>query len=275
MHSYCTYNILSTSKTLGDIANIASMHHARYFIPPEAYETHLIGYPFDRVGQTQFSPESQIIALADTFNSIIRSRPDRKGLTLNEALTILEKEEYKFHQGLKDIFLTIVRRVEHNLTQGTYPPLKAEEYRKCLWIEDPDTERKKEEGHWTQLQKFLDKIPYNHLGIIALLDVKDAAFLLKKDLQLHDKPFHLMTVHDTHILLSIGDIPKEEGFVWVDTLFTYLKSLSFKGKASFAFVGKRGHTADIQKIYKSLQDGMEAIKNEPVHYYLHPEMYKS
>ena len=136
MHSYCTYNTLSRSKTLGDIADIASMHHARYFIPMERFEKSLVGYPFDLVGNNRFSPESQIIALADTVNSIIRARPGRKGLSLTEALNIIEREDHKFHSGLKDVFLIIFRQVQENLRKGAYPHKQAEEYRQCLWLQN-------------------------------------------------------------------------------------------------------------------------------------------
>lgn len=274
MHSYCTYNTLIRSKTLRDIADIASMHHARYFIPVEKFESNLIGYPFDRLGQNKFAPESQIIALADTFNSIVRSRPDRKGLSVSEALEILEKDDHKFHGGLKDIFLTIVRRVEQNLAKGKYLPQLAEEYRSCLWLGKSDKERKKENNRWTELHKFLDKIKFNNLGIISVMDWKDALFLLDEDIKISNKPIQLTKVQDKHILLSIRNIPKEDGFMWINDILNYLKSLSFKGKVAFAFIGKRGHIADIQKIYESLQKGLKNIKNEPVHYYLNPEMYK-
>ena len=169
MHSYCTYNMLSQSRTLGDIAHIASMHHARYFIPPERFAKGLVGYPFDRVGEKCFRPESQIISLADTVNSIVRARPGRKGLPLIEALNIIDREEHKFHSGLKDVFLIIFRRVEENLRKGAYPPEQAEEYRQALWLEDLEPEKKKVTGQWAELHGFLDAIDYNHVGIVSVM----------------------------------------------------------------------------------------------------------
>jgi HD-GYP domain-containing protein (c-di-GMP phosphodiesterase class II) len=273
MHSYCTYNILNRSDTLCDIAAIASMHHARYAIPMEKYETSFIGYPFDRWGQKGFTPESQIIALADTFNSIVRSRPDRKGLSVSEALKILAKDDHKFHGGFRDVFLTIVRRVEQNLSKGKYPPQQAKEYRSCLWLEEPDKAEGKVDNQYSELHGFLDEIRFNNLGIISVMDLNDALFLMDEDISIEDKKAQVTKIKDEYIVLSLRNIPKEQGFIWINKLHDKLKSLSFTGKIAFAFVSKRGCPADIHKIYNSLVDGLKDIKNEPVHYYLNPEMY--
>ena len=209
MHSYCTYNILNRNRTLREIADIASMHHARYSIPVEKFETSLIGYPFDRWGQNNFYPESQIIALADTFNSIVRSRPDRKGLSVSEALNILEKDNHKFHGGFRDIFLTIVRRVERNLAEGKYQPRQTKEYRSCLWLEECETERKKVKNQWSELHEFLNKVKFNNLGLISLIGWTDGSFLLDKDIEICDKPVQLTKIQDNYILLLMRNIPKE------------------------------------------------------------------
>ena len=66
-----------------------------------------------------------------------------KSLGLSKALDIIESIEHRFHEGLKDIFLTIIRRVEKNLKQGKYLPRQAEEYRNCLWIEKCGDDKKK------------------------------------------------------------------------------------------------------------------------------------
>jgi HD-GYP domain-containing protein (c-di-GMP phosphodiesterase class II) len=282
MHSYCTYNILSKSKTLGDIADIASMHHARYFIPVNTdgldeyakVEVSFIGYPFDRVCQDKFAPESQIIALADTFNAIIRERPNGKGLSLSQAIDIIENDEYKFHSGLKDIFLTIVKRVEQNLEKNIYPPQLAEEYRSSLWLEQPVKEKKIEDKQWSKLQKFIDKIKYNTLGTISVMNYNDAKYLLDKEIKISDKPIQITNVQNKHIILTIRDVPKDEGFIWINNLYDYLKKQSFKGKIAFALIGKSGQKATIQEIYDKLAYGLNEIKNEPVHYFLNPEMFK-
>jgi HD-GYP domain-containing protein (c-di-GMP phosphodiesterase class II) len=282
MHSYCTYNILTRSKTLSDIADIASMHHALYFIPVDKkdlddytkIETDVVCCPFDRVSQNKFAPESQIIALADVLNAIVRSRPGGKGLSLSKALEIIENDEYRFHGGLKDIFLIILRRVEQNLAKGKYPPQLAEEYRSCLWLEESGKKSKKESNRWAELHNFLDKIKFNNLGIISVMEWKDALLLIDNDIKINNKPVQLTKVKNKHILLSMRSIPKEEGFIWINNLLNYLKSHSFKGKIAFAFIGKSGSVADIEDIYCSLVDGLNNIKNEPVHYYLNPKMYK-
>ncbi len=133
----------------------------------EKVETSFVGYPFDRVGQN-FAPESQIIALADTFNAIVRGRPDFDGLTTAEAITIISKDAHKFHSGLKDIFLTIVQRVEQNLEKGAYPPEQAKEYRSCLWLDKGAKKRKKEDSKWNKLHNYLSEIKYNILELELL-----------------------------------------------------------------------------------------------------------
>jgi len=274
MHSYLTYNILNKSKTLRDIAYIASMHHARFFIPVEKFETNFIGYPFDRVGQEKFSPESQIIALADTLNSIIRSRPDREGLSFSEGLKIIEKDDHKFHEGIKEIFLIIMRRVEKNLEKCIYLPEQDKEYRECLCLEKPDIENIKESsGQWVELYKFIDKIKYNNIGIISLTNMKDAEFLLNQKIKVENKSVRLIKIQDKHILFAIRDVPIEEGFKWLINLFNHLKNLSFKGKIAFAFISRSGRMTNIEEIYNSLTNGLNLIKNEPVHYFLNPELY--
>lgn len=274
MHSYCTYNMLSSSKTLGNIADIASKHHARYFIPIEKYEGNFIGFPFDRVGQDKFHPESQIIALADTFNSIVRARPDRDGLSFSEAVSILQRDDHKFHSGLKDIFLTIMCRVEKNINENKYSSEICDEYRTCLWLEKSDKVKQRGKDQWSKLHSFFDKIKYNTIGIIALMHWKDAKSLIEKKVNFKEKPF-LLTVHnDKHVILSLRDIPMEEGFVWIFNLLDFLKKNAILDKIAIAFIGKNGKNASISDMYESLVCGLNDIKNEPVHYYLNSDMFK-
>ena len=283
MHSYCTYNILSKSRTLQDIADIASTHHALYFIPNDSngldeytqIETKYISYPFDRVGQEQFTPETQIIALADVLNAIIRARPGRKkGLSLSEAMNIIKNDDNRFHKGLKDIFLTIVERVEHNIDKGKYSVEQSNEYRDCLWLDNPDKKKKEEKDTWSELYAFLKKIDYNTLGIISVIDWWDAEPLLNTEIVVQDKPIQLTKIQNSHLILAMRDIPKEGGFIWINNLFDSLYNLSFEGKVAIAFIGKSGHSANIQEIYDRLVNGLREIKNEPVHYYLSKKMYK-
>jgi len=276
MHPYLTYNILIKSKTLMNIAEIASLHHARYHIPSEKVESSMVGYPFDRFGQDKFIPETQIIALADTLNSMVRIRPDRKGLSLSEALDLIEKLENKFHEGLKDIFLTILRRVEKNLKNGKYPRLQEYNYRKCLWINKPKQKRKIDANKWMDLHEFLDKIKFNNLGIISLIEWNESPVIFKnnKEIKIKNRKIHLTRIKDKYILLSIRNVPNEEGFIWISNIYDFLKNSSFKGKISFAFIGNSGCEEEIENIYNSLTSGLSQIKYEPVHYYLEPILYK-
>jgi hypothetical protein len=182
--------------------------------------------------------------------------------------------EYKFHEGLKDVFLTVMRRVQQNLAKNVYPPQIAKEYRESLWLKGLDEENKEENSRWVELREFLSETKFNTLGILSLMNWKEAAFLLKENVKVEDNSFRLVEMEDKHVLLSVRDIPKEEGFIWINKVFEHLKNLSFKGKIAFAFVGRNGRKADVEEIYDALASGLENIENEPVHYYLHPEMYR-
>ena len=272
MHSFCTYNILSNSKVMKDIAEIASTHHAFYFIPDDTsdldeytrVETDVIGYPFDRISETHFSPETQIITLADVLNAIIRNRPNGKGLSLTKAL--------KFHEGLKEVFLTVVRRVEKNLQQGKYPSEIANEYRSSLWIQDDHVHPDHDSKQWGDLHQFLTKIKFNTMGIISLIESDEISFPIES-ITIGDKPIQVTHINNEHILLSLRDIPKEEGFIWINNIYSTLKESSFTGKLSFAFIGKSGCKLGLNDLYRSLVKGLMNIKNEPVHYYLVPQIY--
>ncbi len=282
MHSYCTYNMLTKSKTLEDIADMAALHHARYYIPfdpkdldpYEQVETKCIGYPFDRLGQNKFIPESQIIALADTFNAIVRFRPDGKGLSVTQAMEIIKKDKHKFHGGLKDIFLTIVKRAEQNLAKGKYPPQQAAEYCKNVFcIEEEEHREVKEEAPWSEIHKFLDKNKYNNLGIMSLMRVNKTLKLPESDSKLDQKILHYTPISNEQMICAIRNIPKEEGFIWINKLYNYLHKHLGTGKIAFAFIGKRGYPASIQKIHDTLDNGLTEITNEPVHYYIAPRTY--
>lgn len=274
MHSYYTYNILRNSKTLGEIADISSKHHARYFIPVDLYEKHFIGHPFDKVGQETFNPESQIIALADTFNSIVRARPDREGLDFHDAIEILERDNHKFHNGLKDIFLTILKRVEKNLSDKYYSPEIAEKYRQSLWLKKEEKKANTKKGQWYDFDVFLSKIKYNTLGVVSICSGKDMKSKILKDLHFNDKPVYLNNFDDTHLVLSVIEVPKEEGFIMIFSILEYLKKHGIGGKVAFTFVSKNGQLVKIPAMLDLLIAGLNEIKNEPVHYYLHPEMLR-
>jgi HD-GYP domain-containing protein (c-di-GMP phosphodiesterase class II) len=282
MHSYCTYNILAKSKTLGNIANMASMHHARYYIPVDVegldeyakVETSCVCYPFDLFSHDGFLPESQIIALADTFNAIIRSRPEGKGLSLQQAIEIIENDESKFHGGLKDIFLTIVKRVEQNLSKGIYPPKLAEEYRYALWLDTPKENKKETKNKLKDLKQYLQKINFNNLGVLFLMHINEVHDLLKKDIKINKKSVKVFKIDDDHVVFALINIPKEEGFIWIKHVFDYFKHLSLTHKLAFSLITNSGYDASIEQICQSLINGLDTIRNEPVHYYLQPEMFR-
>ena len=173
------------------------------------------------------------------LNSMVRIRPDRKGLSLSDALDLIEKLENKFHEGLKDIFLTILRRVEKNLKNGKYPLLQEYNYRKCLWINKPKQKRKIDANKWNDLHEFLDKIKFNNLGIISLIEWNDAPSIFKnnKEIKIKNRKIHITKIKDKHILISIRNVPNEEGFIWISNIFDFLKNKSFQGKISCAFIG--------------------------------------
>jgi hypothetical protein len=103
---------------------------------------------------------------------------------------------------------------------------------------------------------------------------KDAKPLFDKDITIEKKPVQITKIKDKHFIVSVRGIPKEESFIWLNRIFNLLKTdYAFKGKISFAFVGKRGYKADIEEIYASLKKGLQKVKNEPVHYFLNPEMF--
>ena len=282
MHSYCTYNMLISSKTLRDISDIASMHHARYYIPMSnecldeyaKVETSCVGYPFDIFGQNNFSPESQIIALADTFNAIVRARPEGEGLSFDQAIEILEKEECKFHGGLRDIFLTVVKRVEANIRKGVYTKNQEEEYRSSLWLDKSSKELKMENNKWSSICNYLKNIKLNNMGIIVLLNIKNKPkFLSKNNIKIEKKDIQITPLENNQILFSLINIPKDNGFIWIKYIFQFLKDNKFEDKIALAFISNRGKKEPFDFIYNSLINGLDEIQNEPVHYYLDPIMY--
>jgi hypothetical protein len=251
------------------------MHHAKYHISSDNIEKNIIGYPFDIVGQNKFIPETQIIALADTLNSIIRIRPDSKGLPLSEALDIIEKIENKFHEGVKDIFLTILRRVEKNLNADKYPPIQTYKYRKCLWLSDKSNKKKYQNEKCKNLLKYLDEVKFNYLGVVGLVKSNNFKKILKSNsnIRVKDKEINITKIDEEYTFLTIRNIPNERGFIWIFNIYEYLKKNNYNGKIAFAFIGNSGCIKEIDKICDSLKKGLDYIQNEPVHYYLDPIMY--
>ncbi|WP_417347091.1 HD-GYP domain-containing protein [Ferrimonas sp.] len=78
-HSFETYEILRQVEGLDEIATWAAFHH-------ESLNGQ--GYPFHPYEQ-EYSVEARIIALADVYQAIVQDRPYRKGMTREEALSVV------------------------------------------------------------------------------------------------------------------------------------------------------------------------------------------
>ena len=109
-----------------------------------------------------------------------------------------------------------------------------------------------------------------------MIEWNDAPDIFKsnKEIKIKNRKIHLTRIKDKHILISIRNIPNEEGFIWISNIYDFLKNSSFKGKISFAFIGNSGCVEEIENIYDSLLNGLTKIKYEPVHYYLDPILYR-
>ncbi|WP_432735872.1 HD domain-containing phosphohydrolase [Maridesulfovibrio sp. FT414] len=84
-HSYETYEILRLVSGLEEIALWASYHHDNDLGT---------GYPFHPTKEALPIP-AKIIAVADVFQALLQDRPYRKGMTLEEAVGILEEMKNK------------------------------------------------------------------------------------------------------------------------------------------------------------------------------------
>jgi hypothetical protein len=108
---------------------------------------------------------------------------------------------------------------------------------------------------------------------MAIMEWNETLTYPDSDLQLDQKTIHYTKLSNGQMLCAVRNIPKEEGFIWVNKLYQYLHKYSVTGKIAFAFIGKRGCPADIQKIHITLDNGLTEIANEPVHYYISPKTY--
>lgn len=80
-HSYETYEILRHIDGIEDIAQWAAFHH-------EGVNGR--GYPF-HPQEAELSLEARIIAVADIFQALVQDRPYRKGMKLDQVLSILKE----------------------------------------------------------------------------------------------------------------------------------------------------------------------------------------
>jgi HD-GYP domain-containing protein (c-di-GMP phosphodiesterase class II) len=80
-HTYFTYRILETIGGMQQIAEWAAFHHERLDGK---------GYPF-RLSGDELTLGSRIMAVADVFTALLEDRPYRKGMSLEEALAIINR----------------------------------------------------------------------------------------------------------------------------------------------------------------------------------------
>lgn len=80
-HTYHTYRILDTIGGMPQIAEWAAFHHERLDGQ---------GYPFRHSGQ-DLTLGSRIMAVADVFTAVTEDRPYRKGMSKEEALSVLDR----------------------------------------------------------------------------------------------------------------------------------------------------------------------------------------
>ncbi len=103
--------ILEDIKQLKDIVEIIKYHHEKYDGS---------GYPYGLKGE-DIPFNSQIIAIADTFDSLISNRAYRSKLTFEEALDKLsnDNEEHFSTQLVKDFTETMMKNKEEFIALGT------------------------------------------------------------------------------------------------------------------------------------------------------------
>ncbi|HBI6868917.1 TPA: HD domain-containing protein, partial [Enterobacter cancerogenus] len=80
-HSYKTLELLTPMDTPCDIARWAANHHERLDGS---------GYPF-RLCAASLDIPSRIVAVADVFTALTENRPYRRGMTVADALKIIQR----------------------------------------------------------------------------------------------------------------------------------------------------------------------------------------
>ncbi|MCQ2790106.1 MAG: HD domain-containing protein [bacterium] len=102
--------ILEDIKQLKDVVDVIKYHHEKY---------NGTGYPFGLKGK-DIPFNSQIIAIADTFDSLISNRAYRSKITFEEALEKLasDNEEHFSTQLVKDFTETMMKNKEEFIALG-------------------------------------------------------------------------------------------------------------------------------------------------------------
>ncbi len=95
-HPYYTYQVLSQSKQLLRIAEIAANHHEKLDGS---------GYP-SNVKASELDLNSRVIAVADIFTALTENRPYRDSLNMESVLSIMSKMSYENH--IDETLLTLI-----------------------------------------------------------------------------------------------------------------------------------------------------------------------
>ncbi len=101
-HAYYTKLILKQIDGIEDIAEWAGNHHEKL---------NGSGYP-EKLDESTLTKEDQIIAIADIFQALIEDRPYRKGMSVKEALNILDSMTKKGELS-RTLFLDFRHLVSH------------------------------------------------------------------------------------------------------------------------------------------------------------------
>ncbi|WP_058485294.1 HD-GYP domain-containing protein [Defluviitalea phaphyphila] len=122
-HSFYTYYILDTFKSLKNVRDWAAFHHERLDGS---------GYPF-HLKEDRLSFECRIMAVADIFTALTEDRPYRKGMTKKNVISILKNmvEEKKLD---KKIVLCLINNYDVINEKRIIAQNKAlEEYKEFLY----------------------------------------------------------------------------------------------------------------------------------------------
>lgn len=103
-HPVLGVSILGNVEFLQNVVPIIKHHHERYDGK---------GYP-DKLKGNDIPYLARIVSIADTFDAMTTNRPYRKGLSVEESLSEIERcKETQFDPELADLFINMVRRGGH------------------------------------------------------------------------------------------------------------------------------------------------------------------
>jgi len=127
-HPYYTYQILSQSKQLLKIAEIAANHHEKLDGS---------GYP-SNIKASDLNLSSRVIAVADIFTALTENRPYRDSLNMESVLSIMSKMSYENHIDGK--LLTLVTdNYDYLNTMRDAEQTHSRTYYETFWQETEET----------------------------------------------------------------------------------------------------------------------------------------